>query len=253
MAIWMPEDYFGHPLFYIRLKSLGEYYSEYALRNRLRSKANFEHSIEEQIQAEPKQNTPKLVILRTIRFYTESFAKNALPMRKRNLKKPFSWKNDAELDRLLSLIQKINEGATLDSLRREFAEQEKRVAVCEAARKKSEHDLNVFLDLKEKIGIVYEGKHSALYTYDQATADLLEYPKITDKNYRNIEKLIAAETESLREAERRLQAETAKLNAASELVTAMERVMGGTYVQDLVAGEQQRRESDFVPNGLKMW
>ena len=238
---------------YIRLKSLGEYYSEYALRNRLRSKGNFEHSIEEQIQAEPKQNTSKLIILRTIRFYTESFAKNALPMRKRNPQKHFSWKNDAELDRLLSLNQKINEGATLDSLRRDFAEQEKEVAACEAARKKSEHDLKVFLDLKEKIGIVYEGKQSALYTYDQAAADLLEYTKITDKNYRNIEKLIAAETESLREAERRLQAETAKLNAASELVTAMERVMGGTYVQDLVAGEQQRRESDFVPNGLKMW
>ncbi len=33
-------------------------------------------------------------------------------------------------------------------------------------------------------------------------------------------------------------------------VTAMERVLGGTYVQNLIGDERRRRESRFIPNGV---
>ncbi len=48
-----------------------------------------------------------------------------------------------------------------------------------------------------------------------------------------------------------MQEETTKLKEASELVTAMERVMGGTYVQYLLGEERLRRESDYIPNGRR--
>ena len=48
---------------------------------------------------------------------------------KKNPKRVLSWVNDAELDRLTALNAKINEGATLDSLRADMAEKE------EAARR----------------------------------------------------------------------------------------------------------------------
>ena len=55
-------------------------------------------------------------------------------MHRRNQQKPFAWTNDAELDALLALNQKINDGATLNSLRTDFAEKEK--AAADAERKK---------------------------------------------------------------------------------------------------------------------
>ena len=114
-----------------------------------------------------------------------------------------------------------------------------------------EHDLKEILDLKEKIEVVFEGKKSATYTYDQARAALQEYPNITRENYRNIDKLVSSETETLHQAQDALQKKTEKLKEASELVTAMERVMGGTYVQYLLGEERLRRESDFIPNGIR--
>ena len=191
------------------------------------------------------------MVLQTIRFYTVTFSKNVLPMRKQNQKKPFSWTNDAEIDRLLSLNKMINEGASPESLRRNFEEQERRVSEWENVVRKSEHDLKEILDLKEKIEIVYAGKKSASCTYDQARAALQEYPNITRENYRNIDKLVASETERLHQAQNALQEETEKLKEVSDLVTAMERLMGGTYVQYLLGEERLRRESDFIPNGTR--
>ena len=236
---------------YIRLQSLGEHYSEYALHNRLQAKLRFENRIESLIRAETDRHTPKCIVLRTIQFYTVSFSENALPMRKRAQRKPFAWTNDAQLDELLSLNQMINDGATLDSMRHDFATQEQLVADKNAAVRKSEHDLNKIRDLKEKIEIVYAEKHSPACTYEQAWTALQEYPNITKDNYRNIDTLIEEETETLHRAQESLQEETKKLRALSEQITAMERVLGGTYVQYLVGEERKRREADFVPNGIK--
>ena len=63
--------------------------------------------------------------------------------------------------------------------------------------------------------------------------------------------MVASETETLHRVQAALQEETTKLKEASELVTAMERVMGGTYVQYLLGEERLRRESDYIPNGRR--
>lgn len=237
---------------FIRLKSLGEHYSEYALRNRLQAKARFERSIEQKIHAETRRDSPKAYLLRTVRVYTVAFKKNALPMRRRNQKLPYAWTNDAELDKLLLLNTKINSGATLESLREEFSAQEKNVSELDAAVQKAQSDLKSYYELKEKIGIVFEGKHSAAFTLEQAQLALQSYPNITQDNYRNIDDLIAAETESLRKSEQELTNETDKLRVSSELVSVMEKIMSGTYVQSLADEERLRRESEIIPNGFRL-
>ena len=172
-------------------------------------------------------------------------------MRKREQQKPYAWTNDAELDRLLLLNRKINEGATIETLRRDFSVQEQKVSELDAAMQKQKLDLKSYYELKEQIEIVFEGKRSVVFTPEQARTTLKHYPNITQDNYKNIDDLIAAETKSLRRHEQELAAETDALRTASELVTAMERVMGGTFVQTLVEEEQRRRETNYIPNGLK--
>lgn len=109
---------------FIRLKSLGELYSEYALKNRIKSKAMYESEIQKKI-TQAEKDSPKYIILRTIQFYTVSFKKNALPMYKRTKQKPFSWNNDKALDVLTTLNNKINSGSTLASLKNEFEQWDK--------------------------------------------------------------------------------------------------------------------------------
>ena len=77
------------------------------------------------------------------------------------------------------------------------------------------------------------------------------YPNITQSNYHNVDILIDNETESLRKKETNYQAEREKLEKADKILSMAEKVMGGTYVQSLVSAERERRESKYIPNGLK--
>ena len=111
---------------YIRLKSLGEFYSATVLRNRLSAKRVYERQLEAQIKAAEESKAPNLVVLKTMRFYIISFSGGYMPVRKKNPKHILTWKNDAELDRLTALNAMINNGATLNSLR---ADMEKKAQV----------------------------------------------------------------------------------------------------------------------------
>ncbi len=237
---------------FIRLRSLGEHYSEFALKNRLRAKARAEHDLVTKITAETDQDTPRAVVLRTMRFYTVTFAKGALPMRRKVAEKPFSWTNDAELDKLLRLNRLVNEGATLDSLRRDLVAAEQRYAGYKASLEELSEELRFDLRLKDAIGVVFEGKCSTESSPEQAAAMLRRYPQIRRDNYRNVDTMIASTQARYQTVETAIQEAEQARKEAADLMTAMERVMGGTYVQTLVAEEQQRRVSELLPNGTTM-
>lgn len=236
---------------FIRLKSLGEYYSEQALRNRLAEKARYEQQLSKKVADARQQSAPNAVVLRTMQFYTISFAKGGLPMRRRDQKKPFAWTNDSELDSLLSLNKRINDGASLESLRADFAEKEKAAADTESRLRSEEKDLRSFYDLKEKLLIVYEGKQSRLFSREQARASLKLYPSITPENYRNVDALIANQEEAVRSASAAYEQAQKELAKSSATLATAEKVFGGTYVQSLAAEERQRRETQYIPNGMK--
>lgn len=165
--------------------------------------------------------------------------------------KPFSWTNDSELDKLTALNQKINAGATMDSLRSDLAKQEQAVPEKEAALETIKKDLNAFRTLKEKIEIVFKGKSSSQFSREQALQTLQRYPNITQLNYTNIDILIQTEQEKMKQTATELTAKRKLLQDASDTLAVAEKIMGGTYVQSLVGDERQRREVKYIPNGLK--
>lgn len=236
---------------FIRLKSLGEFYSEYALRNRIKAKKKYEAQIEEKIMSGSKKGSSGVFVLRTIQLYTVAFKNGALPMRKRDKQRPYAWTNDSEVDKLLALNQKINAGLTLENLKQEFAEQQKAVSEKEKALEKSKADLKTFQALKEQISVVFEGKKSAVFSREQAEKTLRLYPTINESNYQNIEILIRNEIENIQKLKETLLPEQEQLKTTGDLLAMAEKVMGGTYVQTLVGEERERRGSDLIPNGLR--
>lgn len=237
---------------FLRLKGLGEHYSEQALRNRLAEKARYEQQLAKKVAEAKQQTAPNAIVLRTMQFYTISFAKGGLPMRRRDQKKSFAWTNDAELDSLLALNKRINDGASLDSLHIDFTEKEKAAAAAESKLRSEEKDLQSFYDLKEKLLIVYEGKPSRLFTREQAMASLKSYPSITPENYKNVDALIASQEEAVRQAAADYDQKQKELAESSDTLATAEKVFGGTYVQSLAAEERQRRETQYIPNGMKL-
>ena len=119
---------------FIRLKSLGEFYSEAALRNRLFEKLAYEQKLVREMEEAKMRNSPNYRVLAMQHYYIISFSKGYLPVRKKNPNRVLSWVNDAELYRLTALNAKINEGATLDSLRADITEKEEAIRRIERTR-----------------------------------------------------------------------------------------------------------------------
>lgn len=235
---------------FIRLKSLGENYSEFALRNRINAMKKFEGNIQTKINNADK-DSPEFYVLRSMQFYIIAFKRNALPMNKVNDRKPFMWTNDKELDKLTALNAKINSGATLDTVRNDFHNAEQNSSEKENEFNKAKKDLVSYHELKEKISIVYEGKSSEKFTREQALQTLSKFPSINETNYTKVDALIEKQKDTVRSAQQKMNDAKAELDSAAELYATMEKIMGGTYVQSLAAAERERREADIIPNGLR--
>ena len=234
---------------FIRFKSLGEHYSEQALRTRFTNKQKFEADVDQKI-TEGEQKKIDVTVLRVMRFYTVSFKKGELPCRRIHKKKPFSWKNDEVLDGLTRLNNKINDGATLETMRYDFAEAEKKCNEVENSLKTSRKDLNFFLELKEQAELLFEGKRSEKFSLNQARETFAQHKNINKNNYNKLDELIQTEKENIQNYENDLAAEKEKLKETSDTLTLAEKVFGGTYIQSLVNDERYRTASDFIPNGF---
>ena len=231
---------------FIRLRSLGESYSEQSIRNRLVHKARFESEVESNIQA-AKPDTLTLMLHKTVRQYTVVFAHGVLPVRKKNKRKPFCWENDAELDRLAELNKKINSGATIAGLRSEFATLEKSVADKENSVATLKTELAFFLDLFNK------GERCFKFMQENETdLAVLAKNKVTADNYERIAELIAANESEIAELEAALPDERVMLWKCSDTLTAFEKISAGTYTQSLINAERPKQQAEFyVSNGSR--
>jgi len=154
--------------------------------------------------------------------------------------------NDENLDRLAELNKRINAGATLTSLRNEFAALDKSVAEKESKLAELKSELAFFRDLHSK------GERCFKF-YDENESDLafLVKHKVTADNYERIMQLITANESEIAELEKSLPDERAKLRESSDTLTEMEKIAAGTYVQSLIEEHKPRLQSEFVRNGLK--
>ena len=147
---------------FIRLKSLGEFYSEAALRNRLSRKLEYEQKLMREMEQAKISSAPNYRVLVMMHRYILSFSKGYMPVRRKNPKHVLSWVNDAELDRLTALNEKINQGATLDSLRVDMAEKEEAVRRIERTRDSCDsYDQNLVMKLNAALTFAEQELHDA--------------------------------------------------------------------------------------------
>ena len=169
-------------------------------------------------------------------------------MRKINKKKPFTWTNDASLDKLSELNKKINMGLTLDKARNEFVTLENLITEKEAKIDKLKKELAKFYDLQNKAVLCYENSDSSRGR--ESALQVLTERRITADNYYKIkEQLIFPNEKEIAEIEQSLNADRAKIKKSAATFEALERIAGGTYVQHLVDDERKRRQGQSV-NGI---
>ena len=229
---------------FIRLHSLGEDYSEQALRNRIVNKKRYETDIDNKINATKNQESVGVLILKTVRHYTVVFAADVLPANKINPKKPFSWTNDSQLAKLSALNKKLSTGVTLEKLNEQFASQEKIVAEKEKNIADLKSELVFFKDLYSKGKRCFENNDNLKNL--EKDFKVLSAHNITANNYRKIEQLIHQNEIEIAKAENELTAESQKLKSDSDILIAAKKIVGGTYVQALIEAEKERRHAEFT-------
>jgi hypothetical protein len=236
-------QYSGH---FIRLKSLGEEYSEQAIINRLDHKRQYEGAVNNKISTAKNPDSLEVAVLKSARQYIIVFTQGLLPMRKTNKKKPFAWTNDAELDRLSELNKKINAGATLDSLRNDFTLLENNVAKTENSIAELKTETKLFENL-------YASGERCFKFGEKNERDLalLAEHEVVAESYPRLKMLIGNNEREIADLEKSLTEVRGKLTDTADTLTLMEKVVGSTHVQSLLEAEKQRQQSEYVKNGLK--
>lgn len=234
---------------FLRLKSLGEEYSEQALDNRVKYNHRFEEDLAARIAKAKSDKAPTQMSLIAIQFYTIKFKSGVLPCRKRDRSKPFTWTNDSELDKLFRLNKKINEGASITSMKSEFEElehslNEKNKIVEEAEKKVKRLSL-----AQEAFDILYGGKKSEQLSLEQVCQYQDKHPNINANNYHQVADIVAAARQELAAAKQAVTDAENTLSELSETIKIAEQVQAGTYIQELVTNEFIHRNADKLPNG----
>ena len=235
---------------FIRLKSLGEEYNERALQNRIQNSIKFESKLSENIEKAKADKSPTYKTLSTIRFYTVTFKKGLLPCRKKFKQQPFSWTNDAELDKLLILNRKINQGETIESMKTDFAKLEQQLKEKSEAAAEAQKKVQRLSKGKEAFEVLYEGKKSDKITLEEAQVYQKRYPNINANTYRQAIEIAdeaRREHDKIKNEVKEIEKEIRELSGA---ISIAEQVRAGTYVQELVSKENIHRKADVLPNGV---
>jgi hypothetical protein len=232
---------------FMRTKSLGESYSEQAIRNRLTEKLRFESDVNNKITSSQKPNSAETTIQKTIRQYTIIFAQGKLPIRKRNKKKPFSWTNCEELGILAELNRKLNAGVTLDTLQNALTKVENIIAEKEERIDALRSEIMLNQDLYDRAVRWY----SSDVNRNRDDLVLLQRYELTASDYGRLKKVIANKEAEIVRIEESLPVEREKLKNVTANLSIMERVRAGTYIDSLVNEEKHKTQAKYIANGTK--
>lgn len=234
---------------FIRLKSLGEMYSEAALKNRIVQRQSYEADIEKQLkECEKKQN--ETIVLRTTISYFSAFTLYDFSMNKVNKNKHFSWENDVVLDNLASINKRINEGATIDTFKNDCVNLNNKIQEAEDKIETEKLNIERYKKLHFCACVIYGGKEVNNNDYDIAKQVMELHPEITKENYKRMPNTLQIEQEKLKNMEKKLNSARAMLKEKSATLSTVEKIMGETYIQSLMENEFLKKASEFVPNGL---
>ena len=234
---------------FIRLKSLGEMYSEAALKNRIVQRKGYEADIEKQLKESEKKQT-ETIVLRTTISYFSAFTLYDFSMNKVNKIKHFSWENDAVLDNLASINKRINEGATIDTFRNECTDLNSEIQEKEKAIEIARKNLEMYSKLHSCACIIYGGRETSASNYNIARQVIEMHKEVTKDNYKLMPQAMKNENERIKNMEQELDSTRALLKEKSATLSTVEKIMGETYIQSLMEKEFLKKASEFVPNGL---
>ena len=234
---------------FIRLKSLGEMYSEAALKNRIVQRQNYEADIEKQLKECEKKQT-ETIVLRTTISYFRAFTLYDFSMNKVNKNRHFSWENDAVLDNLASINKRINEGATIDTFRNECTDINSEIQEAEKAIDIAKKNLEMYSKMHTCARIIYGNREATDKNYDIAKQVMELHPEVTKDNYMLMPQAMKTENERINDMEKKLNSTRALLKEKSATLSTVEKIMGETYIQSLMENEFLKKASEFVPNGL---
>lgn len=235
---------------FIRLKSLGEHYDEFSLKKRMKIKARFEARLDKRIKELEAEKATNLCVLQEVRRYIVVVEKGDLPIRKKDKAEPFSWSNDPEIDKLLALNNMLNQGMTIETIQKKAEALEANAQKKGAELEHAENDLRQYLEMKEKIEIVFEGKVSDVFTLEQAKAAVRQYPDINASNYRNIDKVVDPAQEKVQKLAEEHRTIRAELKEVTDALSIIEKATNHTYVDHLLADQRRIAASEVLMNGI---
>ena len=203
-----------------------------------------------EVLAEAKQKKSlNVTVIQVLHQYIEVVRIGKIKVQPKDLSKPVSWVNDRELDALLLLNRRIHEGATLTSIQKDFAEKDQAARTLRDQLMASQKDLQTFLELQEKLELLYGGKPSVSFTREQAEETLKSYPSIKPYNWLGVYQLVANEKQSVQELQEKLETAESELKEEAELAATADRVFGKTFVQDILNRNTFQNSGRFLPNG----
>ena len=231
---------------YIRLKSLGSWYNETALRKRIGLKQAYENDLLQKTEAAKPGYTVLMVMQNYILYFSEGY----FPVRKKNPKGLLTWENDAVLDKLTALNEKLNQGATKLSLRRDADLKQQEVEELKERLQQYDSYIQNDADLLECAQVLFRGEDSARFTPAQALERLNGSP-FSAGNWRELERKIENTKASRQYVAESLNKAEAELHEAIDLLETCDQVLGGSFLQTMAQKELQRRnaETGAVPNG----
>ncbi len=236
---------------FIRLKSLGTLYNETALRKRLGFKQVYEDDLLQKTETAKQGRAPGYTVLMFMQNYIFYFSEGYFPVRKKNPKGLLTWENDAVLNKLTALNEKLNQGATKLSLRRDADLKQQEVEELKERLRQYDGYVQNDIVLLECARVVFAREHSPQFTPEQATARLAECPRMTSYNWRDWEPHLESLRESRQYTVDCLQKAETELREAIDMLETCEQVLGGSFLQTMAQKKLQRRnaETGAVPNG----
>ena len=233
---------------FIRLKSLGLFYDELGLKERLTDKKQFEENLRKRIQEQSTEKPSGYYALLTAWRYIVTFQTDVLPIQRKDASKIYCWSNDVELDRLLTLNRLLNEGMTIESLRTKAKKLEQDAKEKDDAVTKSKKDLKEVLEIKEKIEMIFEDKPSTRFTREEALAEVKKF-NVQQSNYKNIYGVVKEFQDKLDQIASERRQISDEVKKVTDSLSIIERVRDGTYVPFLVEKEKLMRQTEVMGNG----
>lgn len=234
---------------FIRLNSLGAEYSVQGIKNRIEDNELYKQNIVKEINVQHERKI-YIGVLQNAQFYFDAFCNNHFPMVKVRKYEPFSWKNDAQLDRLAKINKLVNDGADIDTFNQRYEDAVKSYDELYVKIESLEKKIKVNSTLYNCANIIYGGSDANDKQYNFAKYIMNKNPMITKDNYKSLFDIISNDKQELAELKKQYDDLKMVVDETKEQLDAIESIYKGTYMQSLLRDANIETYADEIPSGF---